>query len=83
MWCRADGRIAGYAGGASEVPKLPPHVRIPPSTSEVVGAELRARYEQGRSIRQLAEVTGYSITRVRGLLTGAGTQIRGRGRTTA
>lgn len=69
----------GYAGGAIEVPKVSKHVRLDPATSERIGKELRIRYEAGESIRQLAEETGYGITRVRGLLERAGTTFRGRG----
>lgn len=69
----------GYAGGAIEVPPVTKHVRLDPTTSERIGKELRIRYENGESIRQLAEETGYGITRVRGLLERAGTTFRGRG----
>ena len=55
------------------------HVRLDPTTAERIGKELRIRYENGESIRQLAEETGYGITRVRGLLERAGTTFRGRG----
>lgn len=69
----------GYTGGAIEVPKLPKHVRLDPASTDTVGMELRARYETGQSIRQIADDTGYGITRVRGLLMNAGTSLRGRG----
>jgi hypothetical protein len=41
---------------------------------------LRQRYEEGASIRMLAEGTSYSNTLVHGLLASAGTSIRSRGR---
>ncbi|MBV6763084.1 MT-A70 family methyltransferase [Rhodococcus opacus] len=69
----------GYGGGDIEVPRLPKRVRLDPSSADSVGRELRARYEAGQSIREIADDTGYGITRVRGLLTGAGTVLRGRG----
>jgi len=69
----------GYAGGAIDVPPVTKHVRLDPTTAERIGKELRIRYENGESIRQLAEETGYGITRVRGLLERAGTTFRGRG----
>jgi hypothetical protein len=70
----------GYEGGALRLPRLDPHVRIPESASDVLASTLRDRYENGASIRQLAEETGYTITRVRTLLAKAGTEVRGRGR---
>lgn len=69
----------GYEGGPIEVPRVVPHMRLPASTAEVIGRELRDRYEAGRSIRELAEETGYTIGRVQRLLEQAGTVMRGRG----
>jgi hypothetical protein len=45
-----------------------------------VAKALRSEYEQGTSIRELAERTGYTIQRVRSLLAGAGTTFRERGK---
>lgn len=70
----------GYAGGAMRVPHVDPHVHLPEQAQDKIGDMLRRRYEEGASIRQIAEETGYSITRVRTLLQHAGTTIRGRGR---
>lgn len=70
----------GYAGGPIEAPLLEPHDRLDPSTMEVLALELRDKYVKGASVRNLAEETGYSITRVRTLLQKAGTPMRGRGR---
>jgi N6-adenosine-specific RNA methylase IME4 len=70
----------GYQGGPLLVPRIDPHVHIPDQVSEHLGTKLKTRYESGVSIRKLAEETGYSITRVRGLLVRAGTELRGRGR---
>jgi N6-adenosine-specific RNA methylase IME4 len=72
----------GYQGGPLLVPHLDPHVRLPELVSDNLGDSLRQRYEAGASIRQLADESGYTITRVRTLLTKAGTAIRSRGRTT-
>ena len=69
----------GYAGGAIEVPRLASHARLTTGQADVVGHELRARYEGGASIREIADDTGYSIQRVRSLLLAAGTSLRGRG----
>jgi N6-adenosine-specific RNA methylase IME4 len=74
------GRVhSGYAGGVIEIPQLSKHTRLDPATTEKLGKELRARYEAGQSIRQIADDTGYGITRVRGLLQSAGTTFRVRG----
>jgi len=72
----------GYGGGDLErVPHLDPHVRIPKELTDRLGAALGEQYDGGVSIRQIAAVTGFSITRVRSLLEHAGTPLRGRGRT--
>ncbi|RLP08516.1 MT-A70 family methyltransferase [Propionibacterium australiense] len=75
------GRVhKGYTGGGFDAPYLEKHDRLDQSTADNLGTILRQRYEEGASIRTLATETGYSITRVRGLLERAGTQFRGRGR---
>jgi hypothetical protein len=71
---------SGYAGGPILAPVLAPHERLQPGTKETVGSVLRREYERGTSIRDLAAQTGYSISRVRSLLTDAGTTFRERGR---
>ncbi|UAL29083.1 hypothetical protein K8W59_14950 [Nocardioides rotundus] len=70
----------GYAGGPILAPVLEPHERLNPGTKETVGASLRSEYERGSSIRDLAAQTGYSIGRIRTLLTDAGTTFRDPGR---
>ena len=55
-------------------------VATSPATADRVGKEVRIRYESGESIRQIADETGYRITRVSGLLEREGTTFRGRGR---
>lgn len=70
----------GYAGGPILAPVLAPHERLKPGTQQSVGRNLRDEYEAGTSIRQLGAQTGYSIARVRGLLTGAGVTFRERGK---
>jgi hypothetical protein len=69
----------GYAGGEIRVPHIDPHEHLPDLAQHKIGAVLREQYEAGASIRQLAERSGYSITRVRILLQHSGTTIRGRG----
>lgn len=69
----------GYAGGPIDVPYLRPHARVSAGEASVVGAELMRRYEAGSSIRDLSLETGYSIQRVRTLLTTAGVELRPRG----
>ncbi|WP_237083928.1 MT-A70 family methyltransferase [Mycobacteroides abscessus] len=74
------GRVhKGYGGGAIEVPAVTKHVRLDPATRERVGKEMRILYESGKSIRQIVDETGYSITRVRRLLENAGTTFRTQG----
>ncbi|WP_089335744.1 helix-turn-helix domain-containing protein [Blastococcus mobilis] len=63
----------------SSTPTLRPHQRLSGETRQQTAEQLRAAYEAGRSIRQLSAEHGYSITRVRGLLTDAGVTFRGRG----
>jgi hypothetical protein len=70
----------GYRGGPLRVPHLDPHVRLPEQAAEQIGQQLRAHYDAGASIRDLADEAGYTIQRVRTLLTRAGAELRGRGR---
>lgn len=70
----------GYSGGPILAPVLAPHERLRPGTKETLGCSLRVEYERGTSIRELAAQTGYTISRVRTLLTDAGTSFRERGR---
>lgn len=69
----------GYAGGPILAPVVEPHARMTAQTQERLGRELRGRYESGASVRALVEESGYSIARVRRLLTLAGTTMRPRG----
>jgi len=74
------GRVhKGYAGGAIEVPTLLPHQRIDSRTSKKIASILRAEYDDGASIRDLATETGFSIARVRSLLELSGANMRPRG----
>jgi DNA-directed RNA polymerase specialized sigma24 family protein len=54
-------------------------MRLDNEVAEYLGEELRRRYESGRSIRDIATETTYSIGRVRSLLHRANTPIRPRG----
>lgn len=69
----------GYAGGSIVVPELQLHMRLDEDVADHLGGELRRRYEAGRSIRDIATETSYSIGRVRSLLQRANTPIRSRG----
>lgn len=69
----------GYAGGPI-APALEPNERLEPATRRGLATMLRTEYEAGTSIRELTRQTGYSITRVRGLLADAGTELREPGR---
>ena len=69
----------GYTGGAI-LPHLREHEHINKVSRKAVSAEIRARYESGCSVRDLAAETGYSIQRIRSLLVTAETDMRPRGR---
>lgn len=69
----------GYEGGPL-LPPLLPNEHLGVERARTLGRELRAKYEIGSSVRQLAEETGYSIQRVRALLRIARTSMRQRGR---
>jgi N6-adenosine-specific RNA methylase IME4 len=69
----------GYSGGSIVVPQLQLHMRLDDQTADYLGEELRRHYEEGRSIRDIAHETTYSIGRVRALLQRANTPIRSRG----
>lgn len=71
---------SGYRGGPIDVPHLKRHMRVEPHAAEILGSELRRRYEAGSSIRDIALETGYSIARVRTLLESSNTVLRRRGR---
>jgi len=72
----------GYEGGQI-LPPLTSSSRVTKSSSIEIGKELRMRYEDGASIRDLAQETGYSIQRVRSLLTRAKATLRRQGRPAA
>jgi DNA-directed RNA polymerase specialized sigma24 family protein len=55
------------------------HLRLDDETADYLGMELKRRYEDGQSIRELSEESGYSINRVRSLLHRTETPIRRRG----
>ncbi|MHB1352573.1 MAG: MT-A70 family methyltransferase [Thiobacillus sp.] len=69
----------GYEGGEI-LPPLLPNEHLDMDRAEAIGLELRTRYESGMSVRQLADETGYSIQRIRTLLSASGTLMRPRGR---
>lgn len=69
----------GYGGGPILAPIVEPHARMSKHVEEVLGRDLRLRYEAGTSVRALVEESGYSIARVRRLLAIAGTTMRSRG----
>lgn len=70
----------GYEGGAI-LPSLPPNARVSGERAMALAATLGRMYQSGRSVRELAVETGYSIQRVRALLHRAETTMRPRGRT--
>ena len=58
------------------VPAVQPHGRLSAKDQAVIGRRLRAEYDNGASIRDLCAQTGYTITRMRTLLTNAGVIFR-------
>lgn len=72
----------GYTGGEM-LPPLHSNEQVPEPIALAIGREIRARYEDGASIRDLAEEAGYSIQRVRTFLNLAETPLRPRGRPAA
>lgn len=70
----------GYSGGPIQKPIITPGVHLPDGERERIGTILRQRYEAGESVREIAESSGLTITRVRGLLMSVGTRMRSRGR---
>lgn len=78
------GRVhKGYQSEADTLPFVQDHARMDDDIAYKVGHELRTQYESGLSVRDLAELSGYSITRVRRLLQVSGTSMRNRGRVPA
>ncbi|MDN7861599.1 MT-A70 family methyltransferase [Burkholderia cepacia] len=69
----------GYEGGAI-LPQLVPNEHVSEDRADAISIKLRLLYEQGHSVRQLADDTGYSIQRIRSLLKRADTPMRPRGR---
>jgi hypothetical protein len=57
-----------------------PNEHLEQKRAEAMGKKLRSRYQQGESVRDLSESTGYSIQRIRALLKAANTPMRPRGR---
>jgi N6-adenosine-specific RNA methylase IME4 len=72
----------GYGGGEI-LPPLSSNEQIPEPIALAIGREIRKRYEDGASIRELAQESGYSIQRIRILLNLVETSIRPRGRPAA
>lgn len=71
----------GYEGGKiEEFPSLEPNERMSGWLSDRVARILVDEYEAGASVQQLADSSGYSITRIRALLVKGGAEFRGRGR---
>ncbi len=74
------GRVHKGYEGARTLPSLRSNEHIAPEVADALGAEIKARYNAGSSVRALAEDTGYSIQRIRMLLDRADTMMRPRGR---
>ena len=71
----------GYGGGESDrLPPLEPNERMNEWLSARVGEILAEEYAKGASVQELVTQSGYSIARVRTLLSRSGVSLRGRGR---
>jgi len=68
-------------GDSNQVPRLFPYERLPRDFAQNLAGFLREEYDKGRSIRDLATYTGYTIGRIRRLLELTGVVFRARGRT--
>ena len=66
--------------GEDILPEITGHGKTAPEVLMAVALELRAQYLEGKSVRDLAMESGYSIQRVRTLLQMAQTPMRSRGR---
>jgi N6-adenosine-specific RNA methylase IME4 len=77
------GRVHKGYGGGPILPLLRPNEHLATPVAEAMSAELKKLYSAGKSVREIAESTGYSIQRVRGLLSLADTNMRARGRRAA
>ena len=71
----------GYGGGEIDrLPILEPNERMNEWLSARVGEILAEEYAKGASVQELVTQSGYSIARVRTLLSRSGVSLRGRGR---
>lgn len=71
----------GYSGGEiMPFPTLAPNERMSGWLSDRVARILVEEYQAGASVQNLADSSGYSITRVRALLSKGGVEFRRRGR---
>lgn len=74
------GKVHKGYGGGEILPQLRANEHLQPEVAAALGSELKNRYENGHSVREISQETGYSIQRVRSLLAGAETPMRSRGR---
>lgn len=72
-----------HNGYAADLPDMAAGLRLSPDVLRALAIDLRAQYERGASVRDLAQQTGYPIQRVRALLQLASTAMRPRGRPSA
>lgn len=79
--CPQGKTYKGYSGGeVLQFPPLEPNERMSSWLSDRVARILVEEYEAGTSVQRLAESSGYSISRVRALLSRGGAEFRRRGR---
>lgn len=79
----SNGEVRGqvyrnYRGGEI-FPPLTPHQRLTDEVSDSLAAKLASLYGEGKSVRDLASMSGYSIQRVYSLLERANVELRERG----
>lgn len=69
----------GYEGGPM-LPSIQANKHVTSDVLDAISIDIRRKYEAGMSVRDISSTSGYSIQRVRHLLTIAGTSMRPRGR---
>jgi hypothetical protein len=78
-WTGVDRPPTHHRATEDQVADLKKGARITGSARDKLAADLRKKYDQGQSIRALAESSGRSYGFVHRILTESGTSLRGRG----
>lgn len=77
----ARGQVHRNYRGGEIFPPLTPHQRITDDVADSLAGQLAALYENGKSVRELAAASGYSIQRIYSLLERKDIVLRSRGAT--